>query len=205
MRAFLLGSLTLAAMLTGCTVPRDATGAFVIQPDQYVEAFDTTRTLLRDCRFVPDRVDARAGVITTDPKHSAGVATPWDLEQSSPVDELADLGNYHSRRVRVTFIPVKPEGDTSADPLGAPIADVRQSSSPIEVRVQVFVDRTRIPGWRLNATGIWLSTNYRDASMLARGLEPRYTQPIRRDDDFAKRLAHMIAMRLAETEARNEG
>ena len=54
-----------------------------VEPGQYAVAFDTARDVLRDNLFTLDRVDGRAGVITTQAKRSAGLASPWDGEQST--------------------------------------------------------------------------------------------------------------------------
>jgi len=191
-RAALLACLLL---LPACAAPKTLPDSFVIERDAYDEAFEATRDVLRAYRFTPDRVDARAGVIATAPKTTAGLATPWDNEQTTFDEELSDLGNDQQRRVRVTFTPVRPE-DGGDDPLGAPIPDVRAATGDIEVRVQVFLERIRWPGWRLNAASIDLSTRARDPDLARRDMEPSYVQPIRRDDEYAGRLAASIAKRL---------
>src|SRR5438128_989361 len=71
----------------------------------YAEAFDTARQTLRDTGFILERVDARAGVITTQPKTTAGLLTPWDREQTSFGQDLEDLFQRHQRIVRVEFEP----------------------------------------------------------------------------------------------------
>jgi hypothetical protein len=185
-----------ALVLAGCSsVPRDATDRFVIEGAEYGRAFETSRRLLLECRFDLERVDARGGVLTTTPKSTAGLATPWDLEQTSLDSELADLANEQRRRVRITFAPVRDpeEGD---DPLGAPIPDVRRVEGPVEVRVSVFLERMRFPGWRLNSALIGLSSTTRDPEMVARDIEPRHVQTIRRDDALSTRLARTIERRL---------
>ncbi len=85
----LLGAL--AALLPGCgTTPRPAT-ALPIPSGRYAEAFDAAREALRDLRFDLERVDARLGVITSRPHATDGLATPWDLDQTSSRQEVQDL------------------------------------------------------------------------------------------------------------------
>ena len=95
----LLGAL--AALLPGCgTTPRPAT-ALPIPSGRYAEAFDAAREALRDLRFDLERVDARLGVITSRPHATDGLATPWDLDQTSSRQEVQDLMHQQRRRVRL--------------------------------------------------------------------------------------------------------
>jgi hypothetical protein len=192
--------VAIACLTGGCAPPKNQTGQLVIQPDHYQAAFDITGKVLRECRFVPDRVDARAGVISTYPKHSAGIAMPWDQEQSSLEDELADLFNHQQRQVRVTFTPVTSD-PLADDPLGAPIPDMRVAQGPIQVDVQVFIERIRRPGKRLNPSKVTLSSYAQDPAMLARGIEPAHVQTIVRDDLLSRRLAETIGARLEKQQS----
>ena len=185
--------------LAACSAPRDAADRFVIGGAEYDRAFETSRRVLREQRYDLERVDARAGVLTTAPKSTGGLATPWDMEQTSLDSELEDLANEQRRRVRITFAPVR-DPDEGDDPLGAPIPDVRLVEGPIEVQVSVFLERVRFPGWRLNTALIDLSSTTRDPAMVERGIEPRNVQTIRRDDELARRLADTIKTRLEEGE-----
>jgi hypothetical protein len=196
--------LALAILLPGCAAPKSTTGQIVIPAAQYADAFEITGDVLRECRFVPDRVDARDGVITTYPKHSAGLAMPWDLEQSTLDDELADLFNEQHRQVRVTFAPVAGEARPE-DALGAPVPDMRTVAGSIQIDVQVFIERVRRPGRRLEPSKINLSSYTRDPSLIARGVAPMHTQTMVRDDDLARRLADIITQRLDRKLAKAEG
>lgn len=186
--------ILVALVLSGCSAHPDVADTFEIEPDQYAVTFDITREVLRRYRFEPDRLDARAGVITSTSKPTSGLATPWDLEQSSLTDELADLGNQQQRRVRVTFNPL--DADDGQLGLGDPVPDVRVAEGPIEVQVQVYVERVRWPGWRLNSAKINLTSRYIDPELRARGMQPWYEQTLHRDDAFARRLSAAIQSRL---------
>lgn len=124
-RAVLLGLL--ACVLGGCAGP--AGDSFVLSEADYPGTFDAARRELVARGFVLERVDADAGVISTRPKPSAGLATPWDREQSSAAQEFDDLLHRQRRTVRVTFEPVRgervpgvPESGASA-PVDAPGPD----------------------------------------------------------------------------------
>ena len=59
-----------AQVAQGATIHVDSGG--------YGRVFDETRDVLRDLGFILDRVDAQLGVISTLPKGTGGIATPWD-------------------------------------------------------------------------------------------------------------------------------
>jgi hypothetical protein len=92
------------------TSRRFASGAYAGESG----AFDLARDVLREEGFILDRVDAAAGIITTRPKTTAGLATPWDAEQSSAEQEIDDLANRQQRTVRITFEPVERASTTAA-------------------------------------------------------------------------------------------
>src|SRR5204862_8124944 len=108
----------------------------------YSKAFDATRDLLRSYHFSLERVDAAAGVITTGYKATAGLATPWDREQSGLSQEFEDLLNQQSRRVRVTFRPSVGGGDEH------PIEQPFNSNEALVGRVEVIIYRMQTPGLR---------------------------------------------------------
>lgn len=181
-----LGAAIVAAqvMLTGCgSTPGGP--EIAVAPDQYSDAIAATRDVLRSYRFRVDRVDAAGGVVTTAPKSSSGLATPWDGEQSSFTQELEDLGNNQERRVRVTF-----------DRATTPDADER-----ITARVEVVVDRVQRPGWRPTPKSVRHSTVTMDPDLAARQMWPTYSVPIRQDHEFASEIAGKIERRLVEIRA----
>src|SRR5688500_8446844 len=97
--------LIVLALLGGCGSSKMLPSTFAVDAGRYGEAFDAAREVLRAARFDIDRVDAGGGVISTEPKRSAGLATPWDREQSTMGQEFEDLLNHQQRTVRITFEP----------------------------------------------------------------------------------------------------
>ncbi|MBY0313414.1 MAG: hypothetical protein K2W85_15210 [Phycisphaerales bacterium] len=153
---------------------------------QYPAAFDAAREELRDLGFVLDRVDAQLGVITTLPKGSGGLATPWDREQSSIEDEVNDAVHRAQRVVRIEYVP----SDSST-----PATDLRSFNGNVNMAVGATLQRVNVPGWRLNTLGVLNSTYSRDPALDARGLSI-YAVPIRQDSELAAWLARRIATRL---------
>lgn len=162
----------------------DATIA--VPAGQYTATFDAAREELRDLGFVLDRVDAQLGVITTLPKGSGGVATPWDREQSSIEDELNDAVHRSQRVVRIEYAP--------ADGSASGASDLRTLGGPLTMSVNAVLQRVQLPGWRLNTQGILYSTYSRDTILDARGMSI-YAVPIRQDSELARWLADRIEAR----------
>ncbi|MCE7973140.1 MAG: hypothetical protein DYG92_02270 [Leptolyngbya sp. PLA1] len=166
-----------AAVLVGCAAR--GTGEFAVPAGRYDDAFVAARAVLRDSGFDIERVDARAGVITTLPKASAGWATPWDTEQSTPTQETSDLFNRQRREVRVAFEPAPAEGE------------------PVTGVVTVTVSRVQSPGVRPNPRSIQLTTISRDPSLSDRGVWIGYAVAVSRDPELEARLARKVESALA--------
>lgn len=197
---------SLALCLTGCSSAHHDT-IVPVSSGGYSASFEHAKQVLRDANFDLDRVDARSGVVTTKPKHSAGLATPWDLEQSTLADETNDLLSDRSRQVRIWFEPASSMGSRPSDaPLapafatipvepGAPGApgtmpmDLRTYDGAIRARIDVVVLSTQRPSTRLDSTTIRLRSFSWDPAMARRGLYPTYEVPVGRDE----RLEHRIA------------
>ena len=172
----------------GGRVRADAAGdegrvaTFQVGPGEYAGAFDAARRVLLDARFELDRIDAAAGVITTHPKATSGLATPWDTEQSTIGQEISDMVNHQRRRVRVTFRPTEEStGDGSVD--------LRTLGAPILGRVDVVIERLHRPGWRLETTSIHLSRQAMDPTYRERSMWPTYAVAVSQDPALARRLA----------------
>jgi hypothetical protein len=170
----------LAAVLGGCASPGPTT--IDIPAGGYGRAFDAARRVLADYHFELERVDAAAGVISTRPKTTAGLATPWDTQQSTFEQSVDDLVNRQARSVRITFDPQAP-------------GDVREATGPIAARVEVNLERTCRAGWRLDPTAVRLSTFYVDPELQARGLQ-RYSVVIAQDPLLAARIARDVKAKL---------
>ncbi|QOI99642.1 MAG: hypothetical protein HRU70_03785 [Phycisphaeraceae bacterium] len=180
---------TIVACLAACTPSGPPTVAF--NAGQYPEAFNAARTALTDLRFEIDRVDARAGVITTVPKATSGLATPWDLEQSTITQEWEELVNQQRRIVRVTFQPYGP------GPAGAPmpaetIPDMLAHRGPFTARFEVTLERVHRPGWRPASGSISLSTFATDPQRTPPGRPAASAVAIGDDPRLAQRLADRV-------------
>lgn len=196
---FTTGALACAG-LPGCASSEN-NPEFEFAPARYADALVAVREVLRDYRFQPERVDAAAGVITTKPKSTAGLATPWDKEQTTLEQEIDDFANDEQRRVRVTFEPRTP-GPTEPPTTGlagGAVGDLRDAQGPLVGRVMVFIDRVQRPGWRLNPKAIGTSSVAIDPALVARGMAPTYTVTITQDPLLAARMGGAIRKKLAET------
>lgn len=182
-----------AILLGGCAAA-PGPGRFTIESGHYAEAFDAAREVLRSMRFVLERVDAREGVITTRPKPTAGLVTPWDREQSSLTQEGEDFLNRQQRRVRISFAP---QGLTRED-LTEPWADLRAHAGPIDASVRVVVDRLYSPNWRVQSASLAQSRHAIDPALVRRHMQPGYAVAVRRDEALERRLAQRIRDRLAQ-------
>src|SRR5262249_38544450 len=133
-----------------------------------------------------ERVDSQEGVITTRPKFTAGIATPWDSEQSTIRQEFDDLFNQDERRIRVTF-----EGR----PGGQPTDDTE-----VVGRVEGTIYRIETAGLRPQAKSAALVTLTTDPVALPMGVAGAYEVPVAQDSRFASRLAEQIGRRLGPQE-----
>ncbi len=176
---FVLVGLGLGAGI-GCASQR-ASNNVSIASQEYTAAFESARDVLREYKFTLERVDAQQGVITTAPKDSAGLATPWDTHQTYVSQDISDLVNHQQRRVRITF----------------PDADVSLGAGKF-VSVEVYVDRLHSPGLRVpsRATSLW--TVSRDPVASARGVAYQYTVARERDTALEKRIADRVERRIRE-------
>lgn len=173
-------------LLAACTASGPPT--FSVPPGRYAAAFDAARDELRDRHFLLERVDAGSGVITTRDKHTAGLATPWDGEQSTVGQEFEDLLNHQQRRVRVTFEPQAPAPDNAPpSPLG---------ESGAVGRVEVILYRTQSPGLRPSSKSINLTTTTIDPAQRNQGIASQYQVPTSQDSRLAARIARDIEDRL---------
>jgi hypothetical protein len=180
--------ILLAGLLAGCSAPK-APPAIAVAPGQYAQAFDTARDTLTRYRFELERVDARAGVITTRPKSTGGLATPWDREQSTLEQAWEDLLDEQRRIVRITFEPAGPASGTPPPP---PETDLREAASPLTAHVDVVIERVQHAGRRLEPSAIQLSSVTEDPALRERGLWPSYNVAFSQDPLLARRLAEAI-------------
>lgn len=168
--------LTLLTALTGCASapPPTARSDADFEAHAYPALFDAAREVLSDYQFTLDRIDAARGVITTAPKRTAGLATPWDREQSTARQEFEDLVHQHDRVARITFEP---------------------ADRPTRVAVEVIVHRVHRPHWRIETDAIRQSTHARDPLAVREGQPPEFREPVTEDRALARRLMADIQAR----------
>lgn len=200
--------LSLACVLTGCAsrgpTASGAGGKFIAEPGQYAAAFDIARDELAGMGFAINRVDAYSGVISTRPKASGGLATPWDREQTSFRSEIADLMHPQQRLVRISFIP---ESAASRIPTDEPVTQITGEGAPISIEetgqteplvgvVEVMIERVYKPYTRVSTVNVLSTSQTRDPSLKRRGMERSFTVVTQRDHALEDKLASRIASRL---------
>jgi hypothetical protein len=183
--ALLVGAGGVAAMGSGCASggdtaadPAAATAGIAIGEYQY--AFDAARDVLRDNQFSLERVDASAGVITT--------------QRSTAMREPVDVLQRRARLVVVNFSPAQ------AGELGQAMspADVRDVTTPLAMTVKVIIERIEVPGWQIPPSSVRLASRTSDPEKAAADLEPLYTVPVGEDAELAASLAGQIRRRLGQ-------
>lgn len=152
----------------------------LIPDGQYADCFERTKHALRDLGFLIERVDAQSGVITTQPKGSGGLATPWDREQVGVDQELNDMFHRQTRVVRVEFSPA------DAQP-GQIVDDLRAHPGPIALSVRVTLSRSYQPGRRINTNHIHSSTYTADPKLAEQGMS-QYTVAYTQDHRLAQKI-----------------
>ena len=181
-------------LLVGCQSPQRVDDAeamvegahdFVVVDQEYDEVFAAAKEVLASYRFGINRVDAVRGVILSYPKRTAGLATPWDSEQSTLGQEWEDLANQHQRVVRIEFVR---SSNGSVDANGS-----------IGLRVSVFIERTHRPNWRLEAESVRLSTHARSRDQNGQLEASDFREVIGHDSALEKRIIEDIRSRLGPT------
>ncbi|MBL4699196.1 MAG: hypothetical protein JKX70_10220 [Phycisphaerales bacterium] len=197
-------SITLIASLwlstSGCMSSRQSqisdsvsgnTTRIELQAANYEEVFSAAREVLAKYRFGINRIDASRGVITSFPKRTAGLASPWDREQSTLGQELEDLANQQERTVRIEFVR---SADTEPGD-SKPALSSSQSTIDVIAMVEVVVSRVHRPHWRVESESVRLSTHARSRNAAGQ-IEPgSFREPIGQDKALAERIAHEIARR----------
>jgi len=152
-----------ASALIGCATQSPDVS---IPAAEYADSFTAARDVLHSYRFTLDRVDARAGVLTTRPSASAGFFTPWTQQESTLSQEWEDTIHNQQRRVEIVFSPaIPPETTTSEASTATPAAhepdvapnqarehasDLLEAPRDTNARVVVIVERIYQYGWRPN-------------------------------------------------------
>lgn len=151
----------------------------------YARSFEAAKTVLRDAAFELDRVDARAGIITTRPRSSAGLGTPWIDHTETLGDAMGDLMNSDRRIAVVRFAPGEGEGRSFR-------GDLRQYEGPLVAEVTVERERLYRPNRRTQATSIRMRSTMIDPSLQDREMMPVFAAPLAADQRLAQRLSRRI-------------
>ena len=190
-----------AGVLGGCVAP-PASNAVRVEAGEYARAFNAAREVLEDRRFRLERVDARAGVITTVTAASGGVVGLGDGSQTSIRGTIEDSAHRQQRRIRIEFASPEQDAESIPEPAESAVAagtspeDLRRREGALIARVVVVVERVESPGLRLETSSTRASSVSVDLALRGRGLAQRVVTPIRRDKDLEHRLAEQIRREL---------
>jgi hypothetical protein len=163
----------------------DAGAAPTIPAGEYEAAFRAAKDVLREKQFDLERVDAAAGVITTRPRSSAGLASPWLDYDETFGDAVDDLIHRDRRRVTVRF-------DPSDRPDASALLDRRTLDVPLTMRVTIDVERTYVTGRRADPTSIRLTSRAIDPQLVDRDVYPLARGVVGEDEKLASRIAAWI-------------
>ncbi len=173
-----LGCL-LVATLGGCAAKGEARSA--VSGGEYREVFQAAREVLRSERFELDRVDAGAGVLTTQPS-------------SAQIRGLEDVADRLQRVVRIEFAPVT--SGSAAPTSGSMLVDPSAASVAFRdsiMTIRVIVERVHYPGWRPSPVSVRMGGRHADPKLVERDLQPTYVTAVREDEAYAAELAAKIA------------
>ena len=207
----LIGVGVISALVSGCVstrpvadVGRSGSNRFAIPAGSYTDAFSATREVLLGLGLTLDRIDARAGVLTTKPNESGGLATPWDRVQSDLRGEIADAAHPQRRVVRVRFVPrsevdVLPGDAPGLQIAGGPLPEslvARSEREDLVGLVRVTIEREYEPYWRPSAVDSGRSSHARDPSLRSRGMSRSFAVPVVRDAKLEQRIASEVGRAL---------
>ncbi|MBL0871419.1 MAG: hypothetical protein IBJ18_12675 [Phycisphaerales bacterium] len=175
-----------ATTLGGCAGKGEARSA--VSGGEYREVFQAAREVLRSERFELDRVDAGAGVLTTQPS-------------SAQIRGLEDVADRLQRVVRIEFAPVTnagtaSSGSSSTTAPGSMLVDPSAASVAFRdsiMTIRVIVERVHYPGWRPSPVSVRMGGRHVDPQLVERDLQPTYVTAVREDEAYAAELAAKIA------------
>lgn len=197
------------SLLVGCSSTPTQSGAggrFVVEPGAYERAFDASRDKLAGLGFELERIDARAGVITSKPLSSGGLGTPWDRQQMSLKSEFADLAHAQQRSVRITFTPEsevdrlpsdEPGSQIGGGLLGVPLTE-RSQAERLVGEIEITIERQYQPYWRLSGVSVNYSSRAQDPTLRSRGMSRGFSVVTKRDSALERELASRIGSAIQE-------
>ncbi len=175
----------------GCSATHTYDRTFDVPVERSDLVFKAALDELRERRFVPERIDSLAGIITTQAKPTGGLASLWDSEQSTFSQEVEDTFHYQSRTVRIIFAPVSPPGD-----LTPASRELFVSTAPVRCDVEAFISRRQAPLLQPQPRVLGLSSQAIDPVQSQRGMTGAYDVALARDDELAASIAASIARRV---------
>lgn len=147
-----------------------ADASLSVSAEDYPGAFDAARDALRRAGFVLDRVDAAAGVITTEPL--SGVEG-----MKSSLLRASGGATLHRTawRARAVFA-LDPGGAGGAGGAGSAegAEDLRVAPGPRTLRFEVAELREYRPSRRIDTTSVAFAWDYSDRVLEGRGMEPSF-------------------------------
>jgi hypothetical protein len=165
-----------------------------IPADQYANTFQAARDVLRDRRFILDRVDAPQGILTSEPSQNPGLARPWNA-MSGLAQAVEDVVQYQQRVVRVAFVPINESQSGNQVGLTNPDRNLLLTPAETVLQVRVSVERIERPGVRTSPDSVRLRSRTIDPTLEAAGVLPTYAFTVRDDEILARTLAQDILNR----------
>lgn len=190
-KVFALLCVLTGLLAVGCGKDPIGSSSFRIPAAEYNAYFEAAKDALRDNQFDLERVDARAGVLTTRPVSSAGWATPWIQHASSTGQATNDLLQRNRRVATIRFARVSDETGVP-EPIDPVASDLREFQGTIEVSVNVVLEQVYRAGRRLSPASIRLTTFTVDPREDAIGPAQLRTRITGTDAPLSARLADAI-------------
>jgi len=214
---FLAGLL---GALGGCAAPAGPE-VLTIEASRYDAAFDAALEAARTLDLPPARRDRRAGTIETEPHIAPSVFEPWRRDGAAFGQRVAQTLACDRRWARFEFTPAgappeapAPEPPESAEPLRGPDLlgldappDRTATTGDLELRVQVYVERSHEPGLR-RSTWTRSATTYSETIRPGTDelLLPRtFWTPLRRDRRYERLLLARVEKMLAAADPASRG
>jgi hypothetical protein len=171
--------------------------AYLFDASNYAQVFQAAKDVLREYQFELDRVDARSGIITTQPKPSAGLATPWIPHSGDFKGSVRGLIEHEQRRARVEFVPAG-----LAEPQAPGTPDLREATGAMVARIEVEIDRVHRPHRRASPTSIKLSSFARDTGPTSdsRSAQRGYQLQTLDDESLGQRMIRALERASAVSE-----
>ena len=184
-RALIVLLVVASALLIGCA-PKTVPSALHFASAEYPIVFQAAKDVLRDAEFELDVVDARRGVLTTQPRLAAGFATPWIPHTKGLSASIGVFLQHEMRQARVTFVPES----------GQIPADVRVFEGTLVANIEVTTRRIHRPGRRVSPISIRIASFSRDTTPGATHNRDNFTYTERDDPKLARRLSNTLIRRV---------